>query len=60
MPTDELAKPEYLGDGLYAEYDGHQIRLFASDGETTTDEVFLDLSVQLAFIRYIESIRSRS
>jgi hypothetical protein len=32
----------YLGDGLYAEYDGLQVRLYTSDGIRETNEVFLE------------------
>jgi hypothetical protein len=38
----------YLGDGLYAEYDGHQIRLFTPLGE----EVFLDMSTFGDLLKY--------
>lgn len=35
-------EPIYLGDGLYAEDQGYQIRLYASNGLETTNEVYLD------------------
>lgn len=66
MSTDNLAatpeqqKPEYLGDGLYVEYDGWQVRLFASTGARTTNEVFLEPDVLRAFMRYVQTIRERS
>jgi hypothetical protein len=47
---------EYLGDGLYATFDGYQIRLFASNGLETTNEVFLEPHVFSAFMRYASSI----
>ncbi len=37
-----MRSPIYLGDGLYAEDQGYQIRLYASNGLEATDEVFLD------------------
>lgn len=37
-----MRPPAYLGDGLYAEHQGYQVRLYAFNGITTTDEVFLD------------------
>lgn len=40
-----MRSPIYLGDGLYAEDQGYQIRLYASNGLTTTNEVFLDQSM---------------
>lgn len=39
-----MKRPTYLGDGLYAE-EGHwpgQIRLYASNGVTVSNEVFLE------------------
>lgn len=32
----------YLGDGLYAEDRGYDIRLYATNGMTVHDQVFLD------------------
>lgn len=37
-----MKEPIYLGDGLYAEDQGHQIRLYATNGMYSTNEVFLD------------------
>ena len=49
----------YLGDGLYASYDGHQIMLRAP---RLGDEhvVYLDTSVMLAFLAFVEHIKSKS
>jgi hypothetical protein len=59
-PHEPLPKPEYLGDGLYADYDGWQIRLFATNGVTTTNEVYLEPSVLQAFLSFVKTIRERS
>ena len=48
----------YLGDGLYADYDGFQIRLWASDGVTMTNEVFLDPYVLQNLIIFAERLRA--
>jgi len=56
-PVTDPPKPEYLGDGLYAEYNGESIRLFASDGVTTLSEVFLDPPTLRAFLAYVGKIR---
>lgn len=50
---------EYLGDGLYAEFDGWQIRLFAHNGISHTNEVFLEPSVLTAFERYVANLKGR-
>lgn len=42
----------YLGDGVYAEYDGYHIVLKTSDGITTKNTIFLDDSVFNALIEY--------
>lgn len=58
MPTNPPdQRREYLGDGLYVEYDGWQFRLFASNGLGTTNEVFLEPDVLAAFQRYITKLK---
>lgn len=47
---------EYLGDGLYADFDGYQIMLVASNGIQDTDVVYLDPDVLKKFYRYAEMI----
>lgn len=59
-PHEPLPTPEYLGDGLYAEYDGWQIRLFASNGIGTTNEVFLEPDVLRAFLKYVQAVREKN
>lgn len=50
---------EYLGDGLYAEFDGHQIRLWADVGDRI-HEVYLEPDVLAAFLRYVERLKGAS
>lgn len=53
---------DYLGDGLYADFDGYQIILSANDrvgGEYSTDRVALEPEVVSAFTRYIERLREK-
>jgi hypothetical protein len=52
--------PVYLGDGLYASFDGWQIRLYADNGLGTTNEVFLEPSVLADFLRYVEKLKGGS
>ena len=33
---------EYLGDGVYAEYDGYQIKLLVNDPKQPTDTVYIE------------------
>jgi hypothetical protein len=46
----------YLGDGLYASYDGYQIRLYADRGEGGEHEVFLDADTLEAFLIYVKQL----
>lgn len=48
--------PEYLGDGLYADFDGMQIRLYATDGIDVLHEVYLEPSVFRAFKLYVRNL----
>lgn len=51
-----MTKETYLGDGLYASFDGDQIRLRAPrDGGDHL--VFLEMSVLDAFERYVERLK---
>lgn len=45
----------YLGDGLYAAYDGFQVALSAEDGTQATDTVFLDPQVLAAFAKFLRA-----
>ena len=49
---------EYLGDGLYADFDRYQICLAANDrvSGNPTDKVYLEPNVIGAFLRYIERL----
>ena len=46
---------DYLGDGLYVEFDGWQFRLYASDGVRVTNEVFLDELVVRSFFEFVKT-----
>uniref|UniRef100_A0A6M3LR42 Uncharacterized protein n=1 Tax=viral metagenome TaxID=1070528 RepID=A0A6M3LR42_9ZZZZ len=51
---------EYLGDGLYADFDGYQIILSANDrvgGDNSTDRVALEPGVVTSFLQYIARLR---
>jgi hypothetical protein len=46
-------REEYLGDGLYASFDGYQIRL---RGFGVDHEVFLDQTTLQAFLGFIDAL----
>jgi hypothetical protein len=50
---------EYLGDGLYVEFDGFQFRLYASNGIHVTNEVYLEPSVLAAFLNFINRCKEQ-
>lgn len=47
---------EYLGDGLYVNYDGFTFCLYASNGVETTNEVFLEPDVLNKFIAFAKQV----
>jgi hypothetical protein len=58
MPVDVSPKPPtetatYLGDGLFAQFDGSQYEIYASNGLSKTNRVFMEPSVLRAFMRYV-------
>jgi hypothetical protein len=53
-----LTAETYLGDGLYASFDGYQIRLW-TERSGGTHEVFLDGATIAALERFVANIRER-
>jgi hypothetical protein len=47
----------YLGDGLYADFDGYHVVLTAENGIRATNTVYLDPQVLQAFSEYLKSLR---
>lgn len=47
-----LIDKRYLGDGVYASYDGYHIVLTAEDGVVATNTIYLEPSVLAALIAY--------
>ena len=47
----------YLGDALFASFDGYQIELYTTDGIRKTDQVYLEPAVLAAFLHYVESLK---
>lgn len=47
-------EPNYLGDGLYVSDDGYQVELFAHNGFTKTNRVFLDQKVLEHFVKWVK------
>jgi hypothetical protein len=49
---------DYLGDGVYALFDGFSIVLRANDFNNPTDQIYLEPSVVSAFNRFNDTCQS--
>ena len=56
MENKEGSYATYLGDGLYAKFDGYQIMLLANDPENPSDVVYLDRYVYQELIEYYNKV----
>ena len=52
-----MENPRYLGDGVYAEFDGYQIVLKANDHLHPTDIIALEPSVMSSLLRFNDEIK---
>ena len=52
-----LPEPVYLGDGLFARFDGYQVELYASNGIAKTNVVYLDPGVLNAFLDFVKQLK---
>ena len=50
------APASYLGDGVYAIYDGFGVWLHANDHENPTDRVFLEPSVMNSLVNFYKRV----
>jgi hypothetical protein len=53
-----MANKEYLGDGVYVNYNGWAIVLTAEDGIRVTNEIFLEGSVFQALADYVKRLKT--
>ena len=57
MGISEFEKKTYLGDGVYSEFDGHQIKLTTENGSLVpTNTIYLEPEVVLNLINHINRI----
>ena len=52
--TNRLPNPRYIGDGLYARHDGHQLIIEASDGIRVTNRIGIDANGMNAIRQYAD------
>ena len=53
-------EPDYLGDGVFAQYDGCQVKLFTHNGLHELDKIYMEPEVVDAFIWYINRLKEGS
>jgi hypothetical protein len=46
----------YLGDGLYAEFDGYMLTLKANSADHPSDTVFIEPAVWNALVKFIKQM----
>ena len=46
----------YLGDSVYAEFDGCDIKLTTTNGLEDTNTIYLDPDVQVNLVKFVERI----
>ena len=51
--------PTYIGDGLYAKFDGYHLQVYTWDGIEMKNQIFLDFQTRQALRRLIDSIDVR-
>lgn len=49
-------KKQYLGDGVYIEFENGMFKLTTEDGISTTNTVYLEPEVYGAFVNYADKI----
>ena len=50
---------EYLGDSVYADFDGYMICLTTENGMGPSNTIYLEPEVMRELIRYAESLKAR-
>ena len=57
--TNLMQNKRYLGDGVYAEYDGYGIVLTTSNGIEETNKIYFEDEVVRALLEFIDTIRRK-
>lgn len=48
---------QYLGDGVYVQFDGYELTLTTSNGMQTTNTIVLQTEVYTALVKFVESLK---
>jgi len=49
----------YLGDAVYADYDGVGLTLTTEDGVSATNTIYLEPEVWVALLEYVKALKGR-
>ncbi len=55
-----MTRKIYLGDAVYAEFDGYAVILTTEDGLQTTNTIYLEPEVLAALDEYVKSLRGEN
>ena len=55
-----MPEKRYLGDGVYVEFDGYQLKLTTHDGISDTNTVYLDDVVYWGLTRYVADLNEEN
>lgn len=58
--VNKMSNKQYLGDGVYADYDGYMLILTTEDGENILNTIYLEPEVYVALVRYVEYLRQKN
>lgn len=55
--TEDKKFKQYLGDGVYVQFDGYELTLTTSNGMQTTNTIVLQTEVYTALVKFVESLK---
>ena len=51
-------KKQYIGDGVYVEFDGYALVLTTENGVETTNRIVLETEVYSSLVEYVEALKT--
>jgi hypothetical protein len=55
-----MNEPQYLGDGVYAQWEGDMVKLTTEDGVSTTNTIYLEPQVYEALVRFVKNAENEN
>lgn len=55
---DPMSKKEYIGDGVYVDFDGWALVLTTENGIETTNRIVLETDVYTSLVNYVEALKA--